>query len=208
MLIPPQTWYGGRFNSGYSESYWHYITRGDFLTYNVKDGGDYYGGFGIGHLWFILVLLIVAIVVLPLLAWGRTTRGAARLQSVSRRLGHPAMWLAAAFLLQIGEALPDPIGLQPLLFTVYFVLGFVIVADGRFMRNAERLRWHALTAGVALSVWWVASTGLRDATPDPSIERTVLMFLGMLASWLTIVGLLGVGKRYLDRTSPRTRLPG
>ena len=77
VLIPPQTWYGGRFNSGYSESYWHYLTSGDFLQMNIKDGGDYYGGFGIGHLWFILVLLIVAIVVLPLLAWGQERRGAA-----------------------------------------------------------------------------------------------------------------------------------
>ena len=32
VLIPPQTWYGGRFNSGYTESYWHYITSGDFLV--------------------------------------------------------------------------------------------------------------------------------------------------------------------------------
>jgi glucans biosynthesis protein C len=202
VLIPPQTWYGGRFNSGYTGSYWHYITSGDFLVYNVKDGGDYYGGFGIGHLWFILVLLIIAILVVPLLAWGRSERGAARLQGISRRFGHPAMWLVAAFLLQIGEALPDPIGLQPLYYLVFFVLGFVIMADDRFMKNAERLRWHALSVGLALSVWWVLSTNMRDATPDPSLERTVLMFFGMLASWLMIVGLLGMGKRYLDRTSP------
>lgn len=202
VLIPPQTWCGGRFNSGYSESYWHYITSGDFLRYNVQDGGDYYGGFGIGHLWFIMVLLIVALVVLPLLAWGRSTRGAAVVKSFSRRLGHPAMWLLVAFLLQVGEALPDPTGLKTFYYLVFFVLGFAIVADDRFMRNAERFRWHALTAGLALSVWWVLSTPLRDATGDPSVERAGLMFLGMLASWLMIVGLLGVGKRYLNRTSP------
>jgi glucans biosynthesis protein C len=203
VLIPPQTWFGGRFNSGYAGSYWHYIVSGDFLQMNIKDGGDFYGGFGIGQLWFILVLLIMAVVVLPLLAWGRSARGAARLRRVSRRLGHPAMWLVAALLLQIGEAMPDPTGgLQPLFFTVFFVLGFVIMADDRFMQNAERYRWHALAGGLALSVWWVASEGLRDATPDPSVERTVLVFFGMLGAWLMIVALLGLGKRYLDRTSP------
>ena len=202
VLIPPQTWLGGRFNSGYSQSYWHYITSGDFLVYNVKDGGDYYGGFGIGHLWFIMVLLIVAVVVLPLLAWARTVRGASIVQGFSRRLAHPAMWLLAAFLLMVGEALPDPTGLKTFYYLVFFVLGFAIVADDRFIRTAERLRWHALALGLALSVWWVVSGSLRDGLPDPSLERSALAFLGMLASWLMIVGLLGIGKRYLDRTSP------
>jgi peptidoglycan/LPS O-acetylase OafA/YrhL len=202
VLIPPQTWLGGRFNSGYSESYWHYITSGDFLVYNVQDGGDYYGGFGIGHLWFIMVLLIIAVVVLPLLAWGRTTRGAAFVKGFSRRLAHPAMWLVAALLLFVGEALPDPSGLDTFYYLVFFVLGFVIVADERFMQTAERLRWWALGAGIPLSVWWVLSGDLRDGMPDPSLQLTALVLLGMLTAWLMIVGLLGLGKRYLDRTSP------
>ena len=50
VLIPPQTWYGGRFNSGYAASFWHYLVSGDFLKWNIRDGGDYYGGFGVGHL--------------------------------------------------------------------------------------------------------------------------------------------------------------
>ena len=41
-----------------------------------------------------------------------------------------------------------------------------------------------------------------DALPDPSLERTALTFLAMLAAWLMMVGLLGCGKRYLDRTAP------
>ena len=76
VLIPPQTWYGGRFNSGYTQSFWHYLVSGDFLKWNIKDGGDYYGGFGIGHLWFIIVLFLVAVVALPLLLLG--THGARR----------------------------------------------------------------------------------------------------------------------------------
>ncbi len=40
LLIPPQTWYGGRFNSGYTGSFWHYIVSGDVRKFNIKDGGD------------------------------------------------------------------------------------------------------------------------------------------------------------------------
>ena len=68
VLIPAQTWYGARFNSGYQDSFWHYLTSGDFLVWNIQDGGDYYGGFGFGHLWFIFVLLFVSAIALPLLA--------------------------------------------------------------------------------------------------------------------------------------------
>jgi peptidoglycan/LPS O-acetylase OafA/YrhL len=207
VLIPPQTWCGGRFNSDYTGSYWHYIVSGDFLQMNIKDGGDYYGGFGIGHLWFIMVLLVVAVVALPLLRWGRGGRsgggrGAAFLQGFSRRLAHPAGWLLAALLLFVGEAMPDPTGLQPFYFLVFFVLGFAVVADGAFIKSAERYRWAALSLGTALSVWWVVSGSLRESLPDPSWQRSGLVFLGMVASWLVIVGLLGLGKRYLDRTSP------
>ncbi len=203
VLIPPQTWYGGRFNSGYAQSFWHYLVSGDFLKWNIKDGGDYYGGFGIGHLWFIIVLFLVAIVALPLLSWGRTERGGALLRSFSRRLGHPAGWALAAVLLVIGGALPDPSGLKPFYYLVFFVLGYLVVCDGEFIRRAERYRLSALAGGVALSVWWVLSGArLHDSLPGFSVQAGLLSFLGTLAAWMVIVGLLGYGKRYLDRMSP------
>ena len=203
VLIPPQTWYGGRFNSGYTGSFWHYLTSGDFLKWNIKDGGDYYGGFGIGHLWFIIVLFVIAVVALPLLAWGRTERGAALLRGFSRRLAHPAGWALAALLLLVGSALPDPSGLQPFYYLVFFVLGYLVVCDGVFIERAVRYRLPALTAGVALSIWWVlAGARLQDAQPSFTLPSAALAFLGTLAAWMVIVGLLGYGKRHLDRTSP------
>jgi glucans biosynthesis protein C len=202
VLIPPQTWYGAQTNSGYTASFWHYIVSGDFLHWNIKDGGDYYGGFGIGHLWFIIVLLIFCVIVLPLLAWGRGERGGARLRSVSRRLAHPAGWLVAAVILFIADGLPDPTGLRFFYYLVFFVLGYLVVCDGEFMKSAVRFRLPALALGAALAVWYVASGSLRDSLPDPSFALAGLNILGMLASWLVIVGLLGFGKVYLDRTSP------
>ncbi len=202
VVIPPQTWYGGRFNSGYTGSFWEYMTSGDWLEYNVKDGGDYYGGFGIGHLWFILVLLIVSLMVLPLFAWGRGARGDAFLRGFSRRLAHPAWWLLAAFLLFVGEALPDPTGLGMWYFLMFFVLGYVVVCDPAFMDAAERFRLPALALGVPLAAFWSLSEGWRDSLADPSWGLVGLVMLGMLTTWLMMVGLLGYGRHYLDRTGP------
>lgn len=39
----------------------------------------------------------------------------------------------------------------------------------------------------------------RDSLPDPSPQLAAFVYLGM---WLMMVGLLGYGKRHLDRPSP------
>lgn len=200
VLIPVQTWYGARFNSGYKDSFWHYLVSGDFLQWNIQGGGDYYGGFGFGHLWFIFVLLLVAVIALPLLA--SRGRGGALLQRLSGLLAHPAGWLLAALLIMLGAAVPDPTGaLAPFYYLVFFVLGFAAVRAPAFMASAERYRLPALSIGAALAAWWVLSGSLRDALPDPSLQLTGLNLLGALATWLVIVGLLGYGRRYLNRES-------
>ena len=201
LLIPVQTWYGARFNSGYTESLWHYLASGDFLRWNIQEGGDYFGGFGFGHLWFIFVLLLVAVIALPLLA--NDGRGGRLLRGLSRRLARPAWWPLAALLIYAGEAVPDPTGaLTPFYYLVFFVLGYVAVCDPGFMQAAERYRLPALATGVVLAAVWVLTPGLRDALPDPSLQLAALNLLGALASWLVILGALGYGRRYLDRTSP------
>jgi len=200
VLIPVQTWYGARFNSGYTDSFWHYLVSGDFLQWNIQDGGDYFGGFGFGHLWFIFVLLLVAVIALPLLA--NRGRGDVLLQRLSGLLAHPAGWLLAALLIMLGAAVPDPTGaLEPFYFLVFFVLGYAAVCAPAFMASAERYRLPALVIGVAFAAWWVVSGSLRDSLPDPSLQLTGLNLLGALATWLVIVGLLGYGRRYLNRES-------
>jgi peptidoglycan/LPS O-acetylase OafA/YrhL len=196
-----QTWYGARFNSGYTGSFGHYLASGDFLQWNIQEGGDYFGGFGFGHLWFIFVLLLVAVVALPLLA--NRGRGGALLRALSRRLARPGWWPLAALLIMLGAAVPDPTGaLEPFYYLVFFVLGYVVVCDPAFVKSAERYRLPALTLGVLLAVLWVLTPGVRDALPDPSLQLTVLSLFGASATWLVIVGALGYGRRYLDRTSP------
>jgi peptidoglycan/LPS O-acetylase OafA/YrhL len=41
----------------------------------------------------------------------------------------------------------------------------------------------------------------RDTLPDPSLPLFGAVMLGMLGIWLVIVGLLGIGRRFLDRPS-------
>jgi len=201
LLVPPQTWYGARFNSGSLQSYWSYLTSGDFLRENPA--GDYYGGWGTGHLWFIEVLFIISVVVLPLVVWGRSERGGAVMRSISRRLARPAWWLLVPFVMAAGFVLPDPLTDHTTAFyLVFFVLGHLTVSDAQFIKTAVRYRWHALTIGIALALVFVAKADVMDSDAADIRELVPVMYAAGLGCWLIIVGLLGCGKRYLDRTSP------
>jgi glucans biosynthesis protein C len=202
VLIPPQTWYGGRVNSGYTGTFWHYLVSGDFLVFNIKDGGDYYGGFGIGHLWFILVLFLLSVVVLPLLLGGRRALGKRIYARISRFLSHPAAWLVSGAVIMICEGLPDPSGLKVLYYLAFFLLGYLAMSTDAFPVQAERFRQPALVMGAALCLFWVLSGSFRDALPDPSWGRVVLGVLGGLGTWSMIIALVGYGRRHLNRTSP------
>lgn len=200
VLIPPQTWFGSRFNTGYRGSYLDYLTGGDFLKFEWG-GDDYFGGFGTGHLWFILFLFIIALVALPL--WGGRHREHSRLETVSRFLAHPWGWPVAGLAILIGEALPEIGGKNIFFYFVFFVLGYVAMCSAQFMEAAERYRWVALALGSGGAVWWIASATWRDGLADPSVELFFVVLAGMMAAWLMLVGLLGAGRRWLNRTSPQ-----
>jgi glucan biosynthesis protein C len=199
VLIPPQTWYGARFNTGYPGSYLHYLISGDFLR--VESGrDDFYGGLGTGHLWFIIFLFVFSLAALPL--WGGRLREGSRLVALSRALAHPAGWLLAGLALLGADSLPELGGQNPFTYFVFFLLGYLAMCSGEFMEAARRWAWLTLPAGAAGAVWWVASAGWRGALADPSAARAGVGLAGTLTGWLVILGLLGLGSRLLNRTSP------
>lgn len=201
ILVPPLTWYGGRFNSGYADSYRHYLASGDFLRWNIQGGHDFYGGFGTGQLWFIMFLLVMSLVALPLVLWGARGGGVQRMKAFSRRLARPAWWPLPIFVLFAGGAVPSIPGGPFALYLFLFLLGFVAACDPMFMESAQRFRLQSLVGGVALTLFTVLTPDLRTSLPDPSFQLAGLVFLRVAAIWLIIMGLLGFGKRYLDRPS-------
>ena len=42
---------------------------------------------------------------------------------------------------------------------------------------------------------------MRDSLPDPSVALTAVNYVGMLGVWTMLIGMLGAGRRYLDRPS-------
>ena len=204
-LIPPQTWYGAQFNRGlgYGESFWSYMANGRFLVWNLQGGGDYYGGFGMGQLWFIFYLFFIALFSLPLLLWWRSEGGQKHAARFSRALSHPAFgWLLAAVVILIGEVLPSPIEDKRFFMDMgLFILGYATMADETFMERAERYRWPLLTLGLTATLFSSLTGDFRDSFPDPSLPLLGLALVLFGGIWLVIAGLLGMGRRHLDRPS-------
>ncbi len=199
VLIPPRTWYGARFNSGYRYSYLRYLVGGDFL--HVDFGrDDYFGGLGTGHLWFILYLLVFSLAALPL--WAGRHQEDSRLVGLSRIPAHPAGWLPTGLALLAAGFLPEIGGDNPFYCFAFFVLGYLALCSQEFVAAARRWMWLAIPLGVAGAAGWVASTTWRHSLADPSPALTGIDFLGTTTSWLLIVGLLGLGSRFFERTSP------
>ena len=213
VLIPPQTylgaqywrerlWNGSPFDTVSASSFWNYLASGKIFVMNVQEGGDYFGGFGIGQLWFILYLLVISLLVLPLVAFARTERGRATVRRLAGGLAKPAWWLVPALLLWFTEGLPDPIDKSFLMYLTLFLLGFVAISNDAFAESTERHWWWTLAAGLLICAVHTATWRWRDALPDPSWSLASVNIVGMLGVWFVLVGALGAGRRYLDRTSP------
>jgi glucans biosynthesis protein C len=204
LIVPVQTWYGARFNSGYTGSFMHYMTAGDFVVWNLRAGGDYTGGFGMGHLWFLLHLFLISIATLPLLLWWRRSggeRGTRSLAWCARCVHGPAGWLVAAVLLVGGQALPPLFGEPVGYYLIAFLLGFAVMADERFQDDTVRWRWLALLGGLTLSAAFTMLDPIRNALPNPSLGREGFALVQCAAAWMVIFGAYGFGRRWLDRPS-------
>jgi glucans biosynthesis protein C len=208
VLVPPQTWLGGRLHGGYTGSYWNYLSSGSFLRWNIQNDGLGFDGFGVGHLWFILFLLMMSLIGLPLLVWASRGGGAEWARRFGRQLARPVWWIVPVVLLFIGKAVPGIPGGSFVYYLVAFVLGFVAMSSPRFTELAERYRVPATVGGLALTVAGAFTYGVHDSLPNPSLGRTGLELMGCASVWLMLVGLFGLGKRYLDRTSRAQRYLG
>lgn len=199
VVVPPQSYLGaltyGTFEGSFFQYYPHFFQIGP-----TGDPTGYMGGFTPAHLWFILFLFLLAIVALPLFLYLRGERGRrliARLADFSTR---PGAILLPVIPLVLTLALPDIGGKNPFYYLVFFVCGYILMADARFGQVLDRHKAPALILGGglvlgALSLWYAGgqlSTGL---------ERVVSICLWGVAPWFLLVAILGFGQKYLNFTN-------
>lgn len=161
--------------------------------------------FGRGyHLWFLGFLFAISVIALPLLVGLMGRRGRAVIDALARGLAWPGATLAVAVpivvLMTIGVTLgtDEHDWFEFCWYFAYFVIGFVVVSDDRFMAAVRRDGWLALGAAVVSTFVLTATPVAGELSSIESgldVTRFLAGMLFALEGWAWTLVLLNVGLR-------------
>lgn len=173
-------------------------------------GPKLFGAIGY-HMWFLGFLFAFSLLALPLFAWlkGESGRRAiSRLAGLCQRRG--------AILLFILPIAVVRLGLHPFFpaehdwadffsFWVFFLLGYLLFADERFLGAIQRDWWILLGIGVAATlgamVIVMSHESLDIEAPPHTFMEFLIWGLIMVCGWCWTAFMLFIGMRFMDHTS-------
>lgn len=162
------------------------------------------------HLWFLAFLFLFSLLALPLFLALRRERGQrfiAWLAAVCERRGGIFVLLLPLALIRagLGAAFPAYQGWTDFLsWLVFFVYGYLFVADRRFEQAIRKQGLLALCVGSASFLIIVAmmySPGFRNSwqsTPGYSVNYELAQFLFSITEWSWMIAALYIGMRFLN----------
>lgn len=198
VLIPPQSYLGLLSHSDYSRSF--FVWYPNFFTLQFDDIDGYFmGGHTWGHLWFIFHLFVYSLVAVPLFLYLNGERGKRLIGRLAKAFSKPGIILLFPALLLVMNEFPEIVGGNPLFYITFFISGFILMADRRFMEAIDRQRIVLLFLGpVVFSVIlimvgtgvWPNLTGWAREVVDGYVDAFV--------PWFVILTMLAYGRRFLN----------
>ena len=189
VIVPPQIYFNLlKYRPSMAGSYFRFYPH--FFDANYTGGK-----FDMGHLWFILFLFVFSLVALPLFLYLRSDSGQRLLGKVAPIFCWPGMILTLAIPIIGMKAVPIDYP-SPVYYLIYFIYGFILMANPRFEEAIGKHKVVALILGIALFATWAAlwSTDVIQFDWIAPVRESVL-------AWLCLVALLGYGKRLLSFTN-------
>jgi glucan biosynthesis protein C len=202
VLAPPQI---------YLKRLTHGEFQGNFLKFlplYFRDWHIWGGNFAWSgvHLWYLENLFLYTLVLLPLFAALKSQPGRRITEALAHLSTHPGVIFLWALPLGLALILLDPSGtLRPALpeditrllwFPPFPVYGFLVFSVGQIQQAIIRQRRIALSLAAALTMVAVALGDLEGPDVTPWLFALV-MILGGLLIWSSILAILGYGMRYL-----------
>lgn len=188
FLVPLQTFYArrssGTYEGGLLEN-WRY-----FFTH-LTDFSGYDGAFTPGHLWFILFLFLISMGSLPLFKYMPYQKAAGKIEKMSI-WGVASLSIPIWIMYHIGNFGGFSIGKD---LTLY-LSGYYVVSNDTVMETLEKNR-RVLTI-----VWSMGTVVL--VTLYARFHYYGDLWIDLIG-WISILTLIALGKKYLDRTTPLTR---
>ncbi len=196
------------------------LTHGQFQGSFFEFIPRYFDGlYGLGgnfawmglHLWYLELLFLFSLTLLPLLIWLRKGRGQRALDRLTGFLARPGGVYLMAIPLWLLLVLPNPGsvwtarvfgGWSLLQHLAFFLSGFLLVSSERLYDSVRRLRWVSLAAGSAV-VPWLGVIYFRSGEPTYGTAYFVqLLSLFGLSAWLWILAILGFSIQRLRHAKP------
>ena len=213
ILLPPQFYFELVTNTDYSGTFWQIIPRyfASFHLPHITSWPDTLLPIPFsGHLWFLQYLFLISLMTLPLLLCLKSERGQRWIERLTgwcdRRggififvipLAIALISLRGLFRIQRGWA-------DFLWYAIYFIIGYVMASDKRFIKAFKRHQW------VCLALWIIGFFGggglfvlVLGYDPMPGNESLSFIYVlyqivWSIASWSAVVFILSLGARYLN----------
>jgi len=201
VIAPPQIYLERLINGEFSGTF--------FLWYpNYFEGIYPFGGnfaFHGMHLWYLMVLFINSLILLPLFIPDSKT-GASFLSRISTLFEKPWAFFLLFVPLAAMALLADIIGLDftkimggwdSLSYLLFFIYGYLIFSNLRIHELIRRYSTVYFVVAVILSVFYLYLQFGSNLSEFPSVRLGTLILRSLL-SWCWIIGLLGLGSRFLN----------
>lgn len=213
VLLPPQFYFEIVTNGGFGGTFREMIPRyfAGFYPPHISPSPDTLLPIPFaGHLWFLRSLFLISVITLPLLLYLNSIRGQRWVNKLAgwcdRRGGIFLFVMPLALALIALRRLLAGQGIWATLlwYAIYFVIGYVMVADKRFTDSVKRHAW------VCLALWLVGffvGGGLLVSVlgydPSASHESSLLIYVlfqivWSITSWSAVIFVLSLGARYLN----------
>ncbi|WML68094.1 MAG: Glucans biosynthesis protein C [Methanoregula sp. SKADARSKE-2] len=197
FVCPVIAYYALRFHTGYTGSFAEAFVH-FFISITASPAlNGITGDFSVDHLWFIIVLFVVSVLALGVILGGRVLEF------------HPdpgrftLLWLV---LLCIPVWLLDFVGINEggyslVAYFAIFLFGYCIFASETVLALIEEYRVAHLAAWIALTI---GVMGIGGILLDHGEVFWGTSFLHTLTGWMGVLALMGMGRHYLNRSTPLT----
>lgn len=219
ILVPPQLYFEVVTHEGWTRGFWESIPfylrslPGELVPDYFRDPSFLVPYTFTGHLWFLRYLFLISLVTLPLLRFLKTEAGQRwidRLAAWSARRGGailwgPAMTMAVVLLLSRGWFQAMRSWADFFVYTIFFVVGYIIPADQSFTDSIKRYGWLALALGLV----GFGTEGIFLFALDygyPGNETFSLLYVPFqiimgITRWSWVVFLLSMGARFMNQNT-------
>jgi peptidoglycan/LPS O-acetylase OafA/YrhL len=175
--------------------------------YDGRDGNFAWMGL---HLWYLLVLFMFSILLLPLFRFLKG-RGANALNKFGGALALPLVVYALAIPIAYLMVNLDPrttlgmrnMGGWPLpIYMLFFIYGFVVISHAGLQERIKQQRWLSLALGVAGIAVLFALWGAQGDAPIGTPRYAQIFTVFSISSWCWVLAIFGFGMKHLTFNKP------